>query len=80
MMKPLQVQKTVDIEGVGESGSVVIEGAEFQARGKGVILRLLNLTLADSNDNAVQVMEAAQCLVEDCEVTMCCFKLYSPEL
>jgi hypothetical protein len=60
--------KTVDIEGVGEVGSVTIEQAEFQIRGAGVIMRLLNLILADSNDNAVQVMGGAEALVEDCEI------------
>ena len=53
---------------MGEAGSVTIEGAEFQARGQGVKLRLLNLILADSHDNAVQVMGGAEALIQDCEI------------
>jgi len=67
----LQLQKTVDIEGVGDSGAVIIERAEFQISGKGNLLRLLNLTLADSVDNAVMVTDKAECIVEDCEIFSC---------
>ena len=60
--------KSVDFEGIGDEGSAVIEHAEFLAKGPNVTMRLMNLTLADSDDNAVAVEDGATVLVEDCEV------------